>query len=102
MVKPGPPGGIDLWWHNTASEAGGVTFDICSSQEQQADARNNRSIGLEQKRQYAVHHFVRLDYAAEYCFKMKARTGLGSNGCVSKDWSQNRVHAPDLTILVHG
>ena len=87
-LRGGPPGGLDLRWINTASEAGGVTWDLAILKNGKPIRGWTGSAGGNRDGKYWLHHFTGLDYAAEYCFKIRARTGLGSNGCVSDRWSE--------------
>jgi len=92
LITPGAPGQLRLKWHNTARE-GAAYWDI-------AIFRNNKEIqGLtgisaSKLRDTYFHEFTGLESAARYCFKVRARTQAGSQGCVSLLWSQSQCLNP--------
>jgi len=79
---------VTLFWRSTARE--NVWFDI-------AITRNGVPVkgytGVRGMRGLAKYHWEdqrrinNLQEGSTYCFRMKARTASGSNGCVSAQWS---------------
>lgn len=98
------PTSITLQWTNTASESG-IYWDIDIM-------RNGKSIkGFTGTRaEFGGQPFSmkgridritirKLEYGPTYCFRVRARTASGSNGCVSAHWSHvvcSKTIAPSL------
>jgi hypothetical protein len=91
----GPPGALELKWHNTASEYVVWDVDVTKNNKPFPGLRRSslKSIGndifLWQRRG--------LDYAAEYCFKVRARKI--TDDCVSDRWSETVCRHPTWPVF---